>query len=120
MADQRGYPPADYRPGGRPPGGGLPPAPPRRRRRWRIRRILAVVLVLLLVGAVVTWFSMDSALHRVNALSDYTGRPAPGSGTNWLIVGSDSRQGLTNAQAAQLHTGDASAVSGGRTDTIMV
>src|SRR3979490_1021654 len=71
LADQRGYAPADYRPGGRPPGGGAPPAPPRRRRRWRIRRILAAVLVLLLVGAVVTWFSMDSSLHRVNALSDY-------------------------------------------------
>jgi LCP family protein required for cell wall assembly len=117
---QRGYPPADHRPGGRPPGGGPPAAPPRRRRRWRIRRILAIVLVLLLVGAVVTWFSMDSALHRVNALGDYTGRPAQGAGTNWVIVGSDSRQGLTNAQAAQLHTGDAAAVSGGRTDTIMV
>jgi LCP family protein required for cell wall assembly len=43
-----------------------------------------------------------------------------GSGTNWLVVGSDSRQGLTDAQAAQLHTGGAAAVSGGRTDTIML
>ncbi|HEX3650355.1 MAG TPA: LCP family protein, partial [Pseudonocardiaceae bacterium] len=43
-----------------------------------------------------------------------------GAGTNWLIVGSDSRQGLTDAEAAQLHTGDSSAVSGGRTDTIML
>lgn len=106
--------PGDHRPGGR----RTPPAPPRRRRRWR--RILVVVLVLFLVGGVATWFYMDSALHRVAALSDYAGRPAQGAGTNWLIVGSDSRQGLTDAQAAQLHTGDASAVSGGRTDTIMV
>ncbi|HEY3606869.1 MAG TPA: LCP family protein [Pseudonocardiaceae bacterium] len=118
QTDQRGYPPpANNRPGGRPPGGGLPP---RRRRRWRIRRIIAVLLVLLVVGAVVMWFSMDSSLHRVSALSDYAGRPAQGAGTNWLVAGSDSRQGLTAAQAAQLHTGDASAVSGGRTDTIMV
>jgi LCP family protein required for cell wall assembly len=78
------------------------------------------VLVLLVVGAVVTWFSMDSSLHRVSALGDYAGRPAQGSGSNWLVVGSDSRQGLTDAQAAQLHTGDAAAVSGGRTDTIML
>jgi LCP family protein required for cell wall assembly len=120
MADQRGYPPPGYRPGGRPPGGGPPPAPPRRRRRWRIRRILGVVLVLVLVGAVAMWFYMDSSLKRVSALSDYAGRPAQGAGTNWLVVGSDSRQGLTDAQAAQLHTGDAAAVSGGRTDTIMV
>jgi LCP family protein required for cell wall assembly len=94
--------------------------PPPRRRRWRIRRIFAIVLVLLLVGAVATWFYMDSSLHRVSALVDYPGRPAAGAGTNWLIVGSDSRQGLTDAQAAQLHTGDAADVSGGRTDTIMV
>jgi LCP family protein required for cell wall assembly len=120
MTDQRGYPPPGYRPGGRPPGGGPPLAPPRRRRRWRIRRTLAVVLVLLLVGAVAMWFYMDSSLRRVSALVDYPGRPAAGAGTNWLVVGSDSRQGLTDVQAAQLHTGDAADVSGGRTDTIMV
>jgi LCP family protein required for cell wall assembly len=111
--------PDDY---GRPGGpAGAPPAPPRRRRRGKlIRRIVLIVLVLLLVGGTVLWFYEDSSLQRVAALADYSGRPAQGSGTNWLIVGSDSRQGLTNAQAAQLHTGDAQAVSGGRTDTIMV
>jgi LCP family protein required for cell wall assembly len=77
-------------------------------------------LVLLLVGAGVLWFYVDSSLHRVTALSDYSGRPAQGAGTNWLVVGSDSRQGLTDAQAAQLHTGDSSSVSGGRTDTMML
>lgn len=105
------------------PGGpdGRPPAPPRRRRRGRIiRRVIAAVLVLFVVGGIALWFYEDSALQRVAALSDYSGRPAQGSGTNWLIVGSDSRQGLTAAQAQQLHTGDAQAVSGGRTDTIMV
>ncbi|HVV24376.1 MAG TPA: LCP family protein [Pseudonocardiaceae bacterium] len=113
--------PGNYRPDGPPPGGGgAPPAPPRRRRRWRVRRILAIVLVLLVVGAVAMWFYMDSSLNRVTALTDYSGRPAQGAGTNWLIVGSDSRQGLTDAQAAQLHTGDSGAVSGGRTDTIML
>jgi LCP family protein required for cell wall assembly len=85
-----------------------------------VRRIIAVLVVLFVVGGIVTWFSIDSSLQRVSALSDYSGRPAQGSGTNWLIVGSDSRQGLTDAQAAKLHTGDASSVSGGRTDTIML
>lgn len=77
-------------------------------------------MVLLLVGAGAMWFYMDSSLHRVNALADYPGRPAQGTGTNWLIVGSDSRQGLSDAQADQLHTGDADAVAGARTDTIML
>jgi LCP family protein required for cell wall assembly len=85
-----------------------------------VRRIIAILLVLLVVGAIVLWFYLDSSLNRVNALSDYSGRPAQGTGTNWLIVGDDSRQGLTDAQAAQLHTGGAADVSGGRTDTIIV
>ncbi len=101
-----------------------PPRPMRQRGRrngWRIfRRIVAILLVLLVVGAVVLWFYLDSSINRVNALSDYAGRPAQGTGTNWLITGSDSRQGLTDAEAAQLHTGDSSAVSGGRTDTIIL
>jgi LCP family protein required for cell wall assembly len=84
------------------------------------RRILAIVVVLFVVASVAGWFYIDSSLNRVAALTDYSGRPAQGAGTNWLIVGSDSRQGLTDAQAAQLHTGDASSVSGGRTDSIMV
>lgn len=116
MTDQPGYS-QQY---GQGPGGPGGPVAPRRRRRWRARRIVVIVLVLLLVGAVSAWFYMDSSLQRVSALADYSGRPAQGTGTNWLVVGSDSRQGLTSAQAAQLHTGDASAVSGGRTDTIIV
>jgi LCP family protein required for cell wall assembly len=40
------------------------------------------------------------------------------AGTNWLLVGSDSREGLTKAERKQLHTGK----DGGsqRTDTIML
>jgi LCP family protein required for cell wall assembly len=111
------------RPGGPPrrPVGGPPPRGRRPRSKWRIaRRVVAVLVVLFVVGGVATWFYLDSSLNRVAALSDYSGRPAQGAGTNWLIVGSDSRQGLTDEQARQLHTGDAGAVSGGRTDTIML
>jgi LCP family protein required for cell wall assembly len=109
------------RPGGPPRGPGGRPPMSSRRRRWRlVRRIIALLVVLFVVGGVITWFYVDSSLNRVAALADYSGRPAQGAGTNWLIVGSDSRQGLTNEQAAQLHTGEASAVAGGRTDTILL
>jgi LCP family protein required for cell wall assembly len=96
-----------------------PPVRPKKKRRWWLR-ILVTLIVVLLLGSVGLWFYVDLSMNRVAALSDYAGRPAPGSGTNWLVVGSDSRQGLTDAQAQQLHTGDSSAVSGGRTDTIML
>ncbi|NLG46827.1 MAG: LCP family protein [Gordonia sp.] len=62
-------------------------------------------------------FYYDSKLHRVDALSSYAGRVADTPGTNWLIVGTDSRAGLTDQQKENLATGDA---DGARTDTIMM
>lgn len=40
------------------------------------------------------------------------------SGTNWLLIGSDSREGLTPEEQQQLHTGQDE--GGLRTDTIMI
>ena len=86
-----------------------------RRPRWgrRLGAVLLVVLVLLL--GVATW--VDLRLHRVDALTDYAGRPAATPGADWLIVGSDSREGLTPEQRQRLGTGDA---AGRRTDTVML
>ena len=53
----------------------------------------------------------------MNALPNYAGRVANTKGTNWLIVGSDSRADLTPAERQKLATGYA---AGGRTDTIMI
>jgi LCP family protein required for cell wall assembly len=87
----------------------------RRRRHWgRTALIVLLVLVLLLVGV---YFYFDSRLHRVDALQDYAGRPDDTPGTNWLIVGSDSRAGLTSKQRSEFSTGKA---LGRRTDTMML
>jgi LCP family protein required for cell wall assembly len=67
-----------------------------------------------IVGAV--WF--DTRLHREQVLADYPERPGPGRGTNWLIVGSDSRQGLSAEQQQDLATGGD--IGNGRTDTMLV
>lgn len=61
---------------------------------------------------------IDTKLHRISALPDYPDRPAEGKGTTWLLVGSDSRQGLTPEQQAELATGGD--IGNGRTDTIML
>ncbi|GAA3458770.1 LCP family protein [Saccharothrix longispora] len=95
--------------------GGYRQAPPRRKRR--VGRIVAVVLVLLLALGVGMWVYVDSSLRRIDALGDYEGRPADTPGTNWLLVGSDARDDLTEEQKAELATGDA---GGRRTDTIML
>jgi LCP family protein required for cell wall assembly len=93
-------------------------------RRWtrprRILTVLAALIALVVVGTIGTYFYLNSKLHRENILVNYSGRPVPGSGTNWLIAGSDSRQGLTVAQERKYVTGFSSEISGGRSDTIMV
>jgi len=93
-------------------------------RRWlrprRIFGIIALVLVVVIVATVGLYLYLNSKLIRIDALTDYAGRPAPASGTNWLITGSDSRQGLTRAQERQLATGKLSAISGHRSDTILI
>ena len=110
-------------PGPPAPGTGCPEEPPKPRRRRRKGRIIAVVagsLVLAIVLLLVSlWLYADNSLHHVDAIDNYAGRPAGGAGTNWLIVGSDSRQGLSAAEANRLHTGSAQDVSGSRTDTII-
>ncbi len=91
-------------------------------RRWlRPRTIILVIAVLIslgLISSVSTYFYLDSKLVKKNVLLNYPGRPAPGAGVNWLITGSDSRQGLTNAQMRHLATGFN--IGGARSDTIMV
>src|SRR6266511_4471691 len=100
-----------------PPVGGPPPmvVRPRRRRRWGRGVLIAVAL--LLIAALVLFVMVDSRLNRVDALTDWPGRPAVTPGADWLIVGSDSREGLSAAERKRLGTGQA---AGRRTDTMML
>ncbi|MEU3333902.1 LCP family protein [Streptomyces sp. NPDC002144] len=106
-------------PGGGGPGGPGDPGAVRPRPNWR-RRIkwTAITLVtVLVVTSVATYFWADSKLHRDVDLSKVIDRPASGDGTNYLIVGSDSRAGLSAEQKKKLHTGSA---EGKRTDSMMI
>nr|WP_083049279.1 LCP family protein [Mycobacterium shinjukuense] len=98
------------------------PKPRRTRGRHRWVRVAARSLLigafLLGTGMVGGAVWLDAALHREPILTDYSGRPGPGRGTNWLLVGSDSRQGLTTQQQRDLATGGD--VGAGRTDTILL
>lgn len=104
---------------GRGPGRGRADAVGRPRRLVKKRYILAVVLVLILAVPVVMAFRVDGNLQRIDALKDYDGRPADSAGTNWLLVGTDSREGLSEADGARLAAGDITA-TGARTDSIIV
>nr|WP_200902798.1 LCP family protein [Mycobacterium sp. EPa45] len=118
-------PPPPRRPPPPPPAvrPSVPPPPvaaaPKRKRRWGRRFFVTLVIVVLLVagGLVGGAIWIDTSLHRT-AVFDYSGRPAAGTGTTWLLVGSDSRAGLTPEQQAELTTGGD--LGNGRTDTILV
>jgi LCP family protein required for cell wall assembly len=84
----------------------------------RIFGVLVLIIALLVAGVAGTYFYLNSKLSRSNILLDYAGRPLPGAGTNWLIAGSDSRQGLTRAQERQYSTGRLTGA--GRSDTILI
>ncbi|MFF3347637.1 LCP family protein [Streptomyces sp. NPDC002779] len=106
---------------GSPPGGGggggmrePRPAPDWRRRfKWTAITVVTV----LVVTTVGTYFWADSKLNREVDLSKVIDRPEAGEGTNYLIVGSDSRAGMSAEEKKKLHTGSA---EGKRTDSMMI
>ena len=83
--------------------------------RWLRRVPLVLLLVVALVLGLFLYFY--SRIDKVDAVTDYEGRPEAGSGTNWLIVGSDSREGLSDQEIKDLRLGK---VEGRRTDTIIL
>ncbi|MFM9371952.1 LCP family protein [Streptomyces sp. Da 82-17] len=91
--------------------------PRRRRRRHPLRRAFLFLLALLLATPLGTYAWAETRLNRDVDLGAYGHRPPPGKGTTYLIVGSDSRAGLTADEQRDLHTGS---VSGRRTDSMIL
>jgi LCP family protein required for cell wall assembly len=99
-----------------PPRPAAPPRPapaPRRRRRFGwLKLVLLLWLVFLLAVPLWAW----SQIEKVDAEPDGE-RPGRQPGHTYLLVGSDSREGLSRADRGRLGTG---AGEGRRTDTIML
>ena len=68
----------------------------------RIALVIGVVILLVIAGTAGTYFWVNGKLNRSVALPATT---AASAGTNWLIVGSDARNGLTTKQIVQDHVG---------------
>jgi len=83
--------------------------------RFRFRYLWLLLLLWLVYLVAVPFFAWSKA-DKINAFPSGH-RPADQSGTNYLLVGSDSRAGLSAAQRKKLHTGNA---AGQRTDTIVL
>jgi LCP family protein required for cell wall assembly len=72
------------------------------RRGRRIALIAGIVVVVLIAASAGTYLWLNSKLNRTVALPAFSGQSA---GQNWLIVGSDTRDGLTTKQIIDLHVG---------------
>jgi len=86
------------------------------------RRILvgtAVLVVVWLVFMVWVPFHAWGNVHRIDA-SPEGARPAPSKGYDYVLVGSDSREGLTADQQKQFSSGSATQTLGTRTDSIIL
>ncbi|MGD7704974.1 LCP family protein [Microlunatus sp. Y2014] len=95
-----------------------PPKPPRRRGSG-VRRffggfvlVIAALIAYLLIVPLIAWSSVEHADDQPPGE-----RPGDQPGRTYLLVGSDSREGLSEEERKKLGTGDA---EGQRTDTIMV
>ncbi|MCF2532667.1 LCP family protein [Yinghuangia soli] len=96
-----------------------PPGPPVRRWAMSVTGFLAV-LVLLTSGIGWAWVKyMDGKLNRVDPFSGSGDRPDTGASgdLNFLIVGTDSREGVPRSTLNQLHAGGESCDC---TDTMMI
>jgi LCP family protein required for cell wall assembly len=105
------------------PGGPGRPAPPQLARRPKQRhpvrnffRVLLILLVLFILWLVAVPGYAWTQVARVDAAPSGK-RPADQPGKTFLLVGSDSRTGLSKAEQKRLGTGD---IAGRRTDTIML
>jgi LCP family protein required for cell wall assembly len=86
-----------------------------RRLRW-VRRLAPVALLAVVAYLVAVPVFAFTKVSRVDA--DPSGdRPPEQPGTTYLLVGTDSRAGLTSTERRRLHTGGG---TGSRADTIML
>jgi LCP family protein required for cell wall assembly len=108
-------PPPNLPPPGGKGRGAEPPKPKKRRTGRRVVGILVLAWIVFLV-AVPVW--AWGKIAKVDAEPEGA-RPSDQPGTTYLLVGSDSRRGLTKAEQKELSTGGDGG-GRGRTDTIMM
>ncbi|MER5208699.1 LCP family protein [Streptomyces sp. NPDC002825] len=104
--------------------GGVPPqyapsGPGRPAPDWRKRiKVGSIVLVVgVLAWGIGTYAWASSQMRNEVDLSKVIERPEEGDCTTYLIVGSDSREGMSAEEKKKLHTGSA---EGKRTDSMMI
>jgi len=90
----------------------------------RAVRYLTIFSVAIVAISAISWLGfgvITNSIKRVDAFAGLSDRPEkPTSAVNYLIVGSDSREGLTREEQRRLRTGSTKVAAGKRSDTILL
>ena len=90
----------------------------------RAIRIITSLSVGVVVLASVSWLGLgvvSGNIARINVFGGLEDRPEKTSkALNYLLVGSDTREGLTGAELKELRVGSTATAAGGRSDTMLL
>ena len=88
------------------------------------QRLLAVLSIAVVIASAVVWAGFATVTGKIkteNVFGNLENRPDrnAGSAINFLLVGSDSREGLTKEQLRKLRVGSIATAAGRRSDTLI-
>ena len=87
-------------------------------------RTLTVLSVSVVLVSAISWLGLgqvSGSIKRIDVFGKLDSRPEKSStALNYLLVGSDTREGLTRAQMKLLRVGSTKTAAGGRSDTMLL
>lgn len=90
----------------------------------RAIRYLTIFSIAIVALSAISWLGfgvVTNSIERIDAFSGLSDRPEkPTSAVNYLVVGSDSREGLTREEQRRLRTGSTKVAAGKRSDTMLL
>ena len=90
----------------------------------RAIRIITSLSLGVVILATTTWVGLgqiSGQISRISVFGDLENRPEKvSSALNYLVVGSDNREGLTKEQIRELRVGGTDVAAGGRSDTMLL
>jgi LCP family protein required for cell wall assembly len=93
-------------------------------RTGRLPRFLTIFSIVIVTLSAISWVgfgAITKSIKRVDAFGSVIDRPEKAtSAVNYLLVGSDSREGLTREQQRRLRTGSTAVAAGKRSDTMLL
>jgi LCP family protein required for cell wall assembly len=90
----------------------------------RLIRFFTILSISIVVISGASWFGLGritAAIPKIDVFKDLKDRPEKASSAvNYLVVGSDTREGLTRAEARRLRVGTTKVAAGKRSDTMLL